>query len=41
MDVEDLREQALDAGTRTSAAAARTRALEDAARGAARPYPPS
>ena len=28
MDVQDLREQALGAGTRTSAAAARNRALE-------------
>ena len=36
MDVEDLREQALGAGTRASAAAARNRALEGAARGAAR-----
>ena len=36
MDVQNLREQALDAGTRTSAAAARNRALEGAAAGAAR-----
>lgn len=36
MDVQNLREQALDAGTRASAATARKRALEDAATGAAR-----
>lgn len=36
MDVQDLREQALGAGTRASAATARKRALEGAATGAAR-----